>query len=70
MKCQGNPVSCYGKRSIEPVFAIGQNNIEGDMENQAQEQSYEKVVMLLVGRCYRGNIKSCEAIMDMLLMNA
>jgi hypothetical protein len=38
--------------------------------SETKEESYERLVGLLVARCHNGHVKSCESLYDMLLMNA
>ena len=70
LKCQGNPVSCYGKRAIaakleeqSPVY-----DAEEELE-QEKESNFEKGVENLIRNCKSGSDKSCSAILKMMLMN-
>lgn len=81
VKCQGNPVSCYGKRSA-PMANEGsaadndggnQLQIDDDQSNLAtsqEEANYEKYLERLIRSCKLGVDRSCSTMLRIMLMNS
>ena len=80
MKCQGNPISCYGKRSsIQPLAAEQSDEVDSSLSLDGEEQSaellkqelkYEKLLETLIRNCKLGSQKSCDLMLDIMLMNS
>ncbi|CAF0751883.1 unnamed protein product [Brachionus calyciflorus] len=71
LRCQGNPVSCYGKRSLteDPLSSA---IIDGDIETASQEKqemAYEKYAENLIKNCRMGVNKDCNRVLKIMLMN-
>ena len=80
LKCQGNPVSCYGKRSA-PTFEEPLQQQQQSQENQIDasldsvsddrlENSFENTFEKLISACKQGNTKGCNMILKIMLMNS
>ena len=77
LKCQGNPVSCYGKRSSsvneeqaqQPEAVSSSEDLDGLNEEQ-QELNLERQYERLIHGCRLGNEKSCSTILKVMLMNS
>ena len=73
LKCQGNPVSCYGKRTQKAKKNIDEPTsfIENEYEMEhAKEVKYEREIENLIESCRYGSDKSCSQILKIMLMNA
>lgn len=73
LRCQGNPVSCYGKRSSAsfndenlPQEQMSDSDLE---ELNSQEITYERQLEKLIRNCKLGVEKSCYSILKIMLMN-
>lgn len=84
LKCQGNPVSCYGKRS-SPMGGTEQPELEStsddvtESSNEAtadslgelkQELNMERHFENLIHSCRANNMKSCSTILRVMMMNS
>ena len=71
MKCQGNPVSCYGKRSLADDLNLEQ---EDSLESQSVdslseekvEEAFEKILGKIIRSCKNGNTKACNTMLNMM----
>jgi hypothetical protein len=86
LKCQGNPVSCYGKRSsqINEEQLQQQQQQQQDFDSQSlmgeeeieslnqekQELVYERQLEKMIRNCKLGIQKACSAILKIMLMNS
>lgn len=71
MRCQGNPVSCYGKRSFNDE-QVSSPVLDSDIETTSQEKQeiiYEKYAENLIKSCKMGSNKDCNKILRIMLMN-
>lgn len=81
LKCQGNPVSCYGKRS-SPVGTeqpelestsddVAESNESADSLGELkQELNMERHFENLIHSCRANNMKSCSTILRVMMMNS
>lgn len=71
MKCQGNPVSCYGKRS-SPLSEEKRASLTDnyDYTDLSQEINYERALENLIESCKNNVQKSCSTILRIMLMNS
>ena len=76
LKCQGNPVSCYGKRALSLNDDYSNESSSGESFEadinlaEKQEQTYEKLLESLIQNCKSGNSKSCSTMLKIMLMNS
>lgn len=78
LKCQGNPVSCYGKRSAalaeEPILEQlqdSQSDSSSDLFSEERlESNFEKILETLISNCKSGNTKSCNTMLKIMLLNS
>lgn len=83
LKCQGNPVSCYGKRSAavaskttqldetDMVSTLSSEEEETMVDGEnSQEVNYEKYLEKLMRSCKLGVSRSCSAMLRIMLMNS
>lgn len=71
MRCQGNPVSCYGKRSFNEE-KMNSPVLDSEIETASQEKleiMYEKYAENLIKSCKMGINKDCNKILTIMLMN-
>ena len=80
MKCQGNAISCYGKRSsvaAEEILDDEKNEMSNEIgDNQSQEadavvEEYklEQELKIQIRNCRLGIRRSCENMMNIMLMS-
>lgn len=78
LKCQGNPVSCYGKRSAalaeEPILEQSQDSQSDSsldlFSEERLESDFEKILETLISNCKSGNTKSCNTMLKIMLLNS
>lgn len=81
LKCHGNPVSCYGKRSSsanEEAHAVANNEASADggdddfegANEEKQEMALERQLETLIRRCQNDDKRSCSTILKIMLMNS
>lgn len=72
VKCQGNPVSCYGKRSPSPQMDDMDNDglqIDDDAVSSQEEANYEYLAKLK-RNCKLGVERSCATLLRIMIINS
>ena len=78
LKCQGNPVSCYGKRSApviqEPIHKqLDESQTDTSFNLISDEQleaSFERKFEALMSTCKQGSKKACNTLLKIMIMNS
>lgn len=75
LKCQGNPVSCYGKRSYDldrKLYNLDEKEIASDENSDLMsiEKGLDQIVQDLASDCNTGDMLSCRRLRKIILMHS